>query len=72
MLRAPASSVNGRLELDEDYLRSDAGVMDFSKYSIVPGATPRRIMPAQLPDLTVKEQDDEGKRTSSVEDKPKL
>jgi hypothetical protein len=72
MLRAPASSVNGRLELDEDYLRSDVGVTDFSKYSVVPGASPRRIMPAQLPDLTVKEQDDEGKRMNSAEGKSKL
>ncbi|KAI0506725.1 hypothetical protein F5B22DRAFT_622431 [Xylaria bambusicola] len=72
MLRAPASSVNGRLELDEDYLRSDAGVTDFSKYSVVPGASPRRIMPAQFPDLTVKEQDDEGKRMNSAEGRAKL
>ncbi|KAI1822943.1 hypothetical protein F4861DRAFT_531900 [Xylaria intraflava] len=72
MLRAPASSVNGRLELDEDYLRSDAGVSDFSKYSVVPGSSPRRIMPAQLPDLTVREQDDEGKRMNSAEGKAKL
>ncbi|KAI1326389.1 hypothetical protein F5Y16DRAFT_375148 [Xylariaceae sp. FL0255] len=69
MLRAPATSANGRLELDEDYLRSDVGVTDFSKYSVVPGATPRRIMPAQLPDLTVKEQDDEGKRMNSTENR---
>ncbi|KAI8626867.1 NAD(P)-binding protein [Xylariaceae sp. FL1651] len=72
MLRAPASSVNGRLELDEDYLRSDVGVVDFSKYSVVPGASPRRIMPMQLPDLAVKEQNDEGKRMNSAEGKAKL
>jgi hypothetical protein len=72
MLRAPASSVNGRLELDEDYLRSNASVTDFSKYSVVPGASPRRIMPAQLPDLAVKEQDDEGKRMNSAQGKAKL
>ncbi|KAI0434015.1 hypothetical protein F5Y09DRAFT_297503 [Xylaria sp. FL1042] len=72
MLRAPAPSVNGRLELDEDYLRSDVGVTDFSKYSVIPGASPRRIMPAQFPDLTVKEQDDEGKRMNSAEGKAKL
>ncbi|KAI1195905.1 hypothetical protein F5X97DRAFT_306693 [Nemania serpens] len=72
MLRAPASAVNGRLELDEDYLRSDAGVTDFSKYSVVPGTSPRRIMPAQLPDLTVKEQNDEGKRMNSAEGRAKL
>ncbi|KAI0866704.1 hypothetical protein F4860DRAFT_454797 [Xylaria cubensis] len=72
MLRAPASTVNGRLELDEDYLRSDAGVTDFSNYSVIPGTSPRRIMPARLPDLTVQEQDDEGKRMNSAETKSKL
>ncbi|KAL2172800.1 hypothetical protein VTG60DRAFT_2619 [Thermothelomyces hinnuleus] len=65
MLRAPAAVVNGQLELDEDFLRKQAGITDFSKYSVVPGATPRRIMPAELPDLTVKEQDDEGMRVDS-------
>ncbi|KAH6624446.1 hypothetical protein B0J18DRAFT_490439 [Chaetomium sp. MPI-SDFR-AT-0129] len=65
MIRAPASVVNGQLELDEDFLRSHAGVTDFSGYSVAPGSTPRRIMPAELPDLTVREQDDEGMRTDS-------
>lgn len=72
VLRAPARSVNGRLELDEDFLRSDAGVTDFSKYAVVPGTTPRRIMPAKLPDLTVEEQDDEGKRMNSAKGRAKL
>ncbi|KAI0969319.1 hypothetical protein F4678DRAFT_440055 [Xylaria arbuscula] len=72
MLRAPASSVNGRLELDEDFLRSDVGVTDFSKYSVVPGTSPRRIMPAEFSNLSVKEQDDEGKRVNSAEGKSKL
>jgi hypothetical protein len=66
MLRAPASAVNGKLELDEDFLRRHAGVTNFDKYSVVPGSSPRRIMPAQLPDLTVAEQDDEGNRMDSV------
>ncbi len=65
MVKAPASVINGQLELDEDFLRKHAGVTDFSKYSLVPGASPRRIMPAELPDLTVKEQDDEGMRNDS-------
>jgi hypothetical protein len=65
MLRAPTKRVNGRLELDEDFLR-DTGVTDFSKYSLVDGAVPRRIMPAKLPDLTVAEQEDEGRRTDST------
>ncbi|TDZ68307.1 Hydroxysteroid dehydrogenase-like protein 2 [Colletotrichum trifolii] len=69
ILRAPAADVNGRLVLDEDFLRSHAGVADFSKYALVPGSSPRRIMPAELPDLTVKEQDDEGKRYDSAKAK---
>ena len=69
MLRAPASVVNGQLELDEDFLRKHAGVTDFAKYSVVPGSDPRRIMPAELPDLSVKEQDDEGRRHDSAKDR---
>jgi hypothetical protein len=65
MLAAPTSEVNGALELDEDFLRKK-GVTDFSKYDLVPGSTPRRIMPAEFPDLRVKEQDDEGKRVDST------
>lgn len=65
MLKAPVSVINGQLELDEDFLRKHAGVTDFSKYSVVPGTSPRRIMPAELPDLTVKEQDDQGMRVDS-------
>ncbi|KAH5201938.1 hypothetical protein HBH77_125790 [Parastagonospora nodorum] len=64
MLRSEASEVNGCLELDEDFLRKK-GVTEFGKYSVVEGATPRRIMPAEFPDLRVKEQDDEGKRIDS-------
>lgn len=64
MIRAPVAEVNGQLELDEDFLRKK-GVTDFGKYSVVSGATPRRIMPAKFPDLTVKEQDDEGRRMDS-------
>lgn len=72
VLRAPAASVNGRLALDEDFLRSDAGVTDFAPYAVVPGTEPRRIMPARLPDLTVAEQADEGKRMDSAAEKAKL
>lgn len=64
MLRAPAPEVNGCLEVDEDFLRK-TGVTDFSKYSLVPGSSPRRIMPAEFPDLTVAEQEDEGRRMDS-------
>jgi len=53
MIRAPASVINGGLELDEDFLRR-SGVTDFDKYSLIPGAKPRRIMPADLPTLTGK------------------
>ena len=65
MLKAPAPAINGQLELDEDFLRKHGGVTDFSKYAVIPGTSPRRIMPAELPDLTVKEQDDEGMRADS-------
>ncbi|KFA62224.1 hypothetical protein S40285_07715 [Stachybotrys chlorohalonatus IBT 40285] len=71
ILKAPPSLVNGQLLLDEDFLREHAGITDFSGYSVVPGSSPRRIMPAQLPDLTVAEQDDEGVRRDSNA-KPKL
>ena len=65
MLRTPALEISGRLELDEDFLRS-RGFTDFSKYSLVPGTNPRRIMPEKLPDLTVAEEDDEGVRMDST------
>lgn len=66
MINAPAESVNGLLDLDEDFLRNRCGVTDFSQYSVVPGATPRRIMPARFPVLEVDEQDDEGQRMDST------
>ncbi|KAF2814601.1 putative Hydroxysteroid dehydrogenase-like protein 2 [Mytilinidion resinicola] len=71
MLRAPPSTVNGCLELDEDFLRK-TGVADFSKYNVVPGSTPRRIMPSKFPDLTVREQADEGKRVDSTKLKSRM
>ncbi|KAL9086595.1 MAG: hypothetical protein Q9165_007038 [Trypethelium subeluteriae] len=66
MLNAPTDRVNGRLELDEDFLREYSHIEDFSKYAVVAGATPRRIMPARLPGLEVAEQDDEGRRIDST------
>ena len=72
MLRAPADEVNGLIDTDEDFLRRH-GVTDFSKYNVVPGSNPRRIMPAKFPVLEVAEQDDEGRRTDSTKlGKPKL
>ena len=71
VLNAPVGDVNGELELDEDFLRK-RGVVDFAKYSVVPGSTPRRIMPAKLPDLTVEEQNDEGKRVDSSKMRARL
>ena len=65
MLNAPANTVNGCLELDEDFLRK-TGVTNFDKYSLIPGTQPRRIMPAEFPSLTVAEQDDEGIRIDST------
>lgn len=65
ILQLAPSRVNGKLEVDEDLLRREMGITDFSKYSIVPGSNPRRIMPSEFPDLTVPEQDDEGQRRDS-------
>lgn len=67
MLQASSSAVNGLLDLDEDFLRTHLGIEDFSKYSVVEGATPRRIMPVRFPDLRVDEHEDEGQRVDSVE-----
>ncbi len=72
MLRAPTEEVNGCLETDEDYLRSRHGITDFSKYSLVPGSAPRRIMPAEFPSLRVAEQDDEGRRVDSAQRSAKI
>jgi hypothetical protein len=69
MIQSPAASVNGNLELDEDYLQREHGVNDFGKYALIPGAEPRRIMPMVLPDLRVAEQDDEGRRVDSTKAK---
>ena len=65
MLKAPTGLVNGLLDLDEDFLRREEGVLDFGRYSVVEGAEPRRIMPRVFPRLEVEEQDDEGKRVES-------
>lgn len=67
MLKAPAAVVNGLLDLDEDFLRRYCGISDFSKYSLVEGSDPRRVMPIRFPTLSVEEQDDEGKRVDSLE-----
>ena len=45
MLKAPTKDVNGELLLDEDFLREHENVKDLSKYALVDGAEPRRIMP---------------------------
>ncbi|THV44874.1 hypothetical protein BGAL_0564g00060 [Botrytis galanthina] len=66
IVKAKTEYVNGSLLLDEDYLREHDGVSDFSKYALVPGTTPRRIMPMKFPDLRVEEQDDEGVRMDSA------
>ena len=65
MLEAPTARVNGLLDLDEDFLRREEGVVDFEKYSVVEGAQPRRIMPRVFPTLEVEEQEDEGRRVES-------
>jgi len=68
MLNSPTSEVNGLLDTDEDFLRKK-GVTNFTKYSVVPGAKPRRIMPKEFPSLRVEEEDDEGRRVDSLEQK---
>ncbi|KAJ5510993.1 Short-chain dehydrogenase/reductase SDR [Penicillium expansum] len=72
ILRAPHEIVNGLLDTDEDFLREKCGVSDFSKYSVIPGSTPRRIMPAKFPVLEVAEQDDEGQRMDSTKVRAKI
>jgi hypothetical protein len=71
LLRAPPEQINGCLELDEDFLRK-RGVTDFSKYSVVPGTNPRRMLPATLPVLTVPEEEEEGIRIDSTKMKSSL
>lgn len=68
MIRADTSKVNGVIDTDEDFLRRECGYSDkdFEKYNLVPGHTPRRIMPKVFPDLTVEGQNDEGVRMDSV------
>lgn len=66
IIRAPTKDVSGQCFLDEDFLRDHEGVTDFSKYALIPGSTPRRIMPAKMPDLSVAEQNDEGVRMDST------
>ena len=69
ILRASTKVVNGMLTTDEDFLRQVAGYSDedIARYDPVPGVKPRRIMPAEFPDLRVAEQDDEGDRKNSPE-----
>ncbi|KAK2778893.1 hypothetical protein FQN53_001585 [Emmonsiellopsis sp. PD_33] len=67
ILKSSPATVNGLLTLDEDFLRDHCGVTDFSEYNVVPGASPRRIMPAKFPVLEVEEQNDEGRRVDSAE-----
>lgn len=69
MLKAPTEKINGLLVTDEDFLREQCGVSDFTGYSVVPGSTPRRIMPAKFPVLEVAEQDEEGQRVESIKAK---
>ncbi|KAG0138074.1 hypothetical protein HOY82DRAFT_582630 [Tuber indicum] len=69
MINAPVKTINGLLDTDEDFLRGHGGVTDFSKYSLIPGAVPRRIVPVEFPGLTVAEQDDEGDRIDSAKER---
>lgn len=65
MLKAPAVSVNGLLELDEDLLRKIGGISDFSGYSLIERTVPRCIMPQHFPNLLVDEQHEEAQRMDS-------
>ncbi|KAH7111161.1 short chain dehydrogenase [Dactylonectria estremocensis] len=71
MLRTPVEEISGCLELDEDFLRK-RGVTDFSKYSVVPGTSPRRMLPAVIPVLTVPEENEEVFRVDSTKLKSNL
>lgn len=66
ILNSPPEDVTGQCFLDEDFLREHENIQNFEKYSVVPGSSPRRIMPAKCPDLRVAEQDDEGNRMDST------
>ncbi|KZV97500.1 NAD(P)-binding protein [Exidia glandulosa HHB12029] len=68
ILSAPPEKVNGLLTTDEDFLREHVGLSqaELDAYALVPGTSPRRIMPVKFPDLRVAEQDDEGDRMDSV------
>ncbi|RMZ01366.1 hypothetical protein D0862_06390 [Hortaea werneckii] len=72
ILKAPPRDVSGRCLVDDVFLREHEGIQDLSKYSLVPGATPRRMMPAQFPDLRVQEEDDEGNRMDSTAIRAKI
>lgn len=73
ILRAGVGEVNGRLLLDEDWLRERGwGDREMEAYSLVEGARPRRIMPKVLPSLEVEEQADEGRRMDSSKLRGKL
>ena len=65
MVRSEVKVVNGLCDTDEDFLRK-MGRTQFGAYSVVEGSRVRRIMPKVFPDLTVEEQDDEGRRVDSV------
>lgn len=65
MVRAEVRVVNGLCDTDEDFLRK-MGMEEFGGYSVVEGSRVRRIMPRVFPDLSVEEQDDEGRRVDSV------
>ncbi|XP_052233845.1 hydroxysteroid dehydrogenase-like protein 2 isoform X2 [Dreissena polymorpha] len=55
IVQEPTDKLNGKVLLDEDYLRSE-GVTDFTRYRCDPDVEPPRMMPRALPDLTVQEE----------------
>lgn len=67
-LRKGKDIVNGKLFLDEDFLREHCGHTDgdIDRYALIPGSRPRRMMPKILPTLEVAEQEDEGQIIDSA------
>jgi len=65
IVKAPVAEVNGRCVLDEDILRGH-GATDVEPYNLVPGGTPWRLMPAEMPSLRIREQEDEQRRVASM------
>ncbi len=47
---------NGKILIDEDYLRNQCGKTNFDEYRINPDFEPPRMMPKVFPSLNVEEE----------------